>query len=43
MPSKLHSHLRVSSSDELKILSDDTHDDAIDLVDPSEYEDLVSQ
>jgi len=24
-------------------MSDDTHDDAIDLVDPSEYEDLVSQ
>jgi hypothetical protein len=32
-----------SVTEALKLMSDDTHDDMINLVDPSEYEDPVSQ
>ena len=35
--------LGVSITEALKLMSDDTHDDMINLDDPSEYEDPVSQ
>jgi hypothetical protein len=36
-------HMWVSITEALKLMSDDTHDDMINRVDPSEYEDPVSQ
>ncbi len=36
-------HMWGSVTEALKLMSDDTHDDMINLVDPSEYEDPVSQ
>jgi len=36
-------HMLGSITESLKLMSDDTHDDMINLVDPSEYEDPVSQ
>ena len=38
-----HPYVGVSITEALKLMSDDTHDDMFNLVDPSEYEDPVSQ